>query len=247
MASMRLHKALAQAGVTSRRKAEELIKEGRITVGGKVATIGQSVDQQAVIKIDGKRVELEPFETQVLMLNKPEGTVCSHHDPYHTNSIFDLLPKPPGGKWISIGRLDIATSGLLLITNNGKIANFLMHPSNKHKRVYRVRVRGEIDEAILKKLTQKIVLEDGPAAFHHVTHVPEQSDGKNQWFQVSLYEGRNRIVRRLWEAVGCQVSRLIRLQMGDFVLPRTLKAGEHQPITEKQLKAIYSAMSDKRA
>ncbi|MBD1227638.1 23S rRNA pseudouridine(2605) synthase RluB [Xenorhabdus griffiniae] len=224
----KLQKVLARSGHGSRREIEGYIQQGRISVDGKIATLGDRIEVNPAIKIrlDGRILNIkEPQKTvcRVLAYYKPEGELCTRHDPEGRPTVFDRLPKMQGARWIAVGRLDINTSGLLLFTTDGELANRLMHPSREVEREYAVRVFGEVDNAKLRQLTQGVQLEDGPASFKTIAF--KGGEGINQWYNVTLTEGRNREVRRLWEAVGVQVSRLIRVRYGDINLPKGLPRG----------------------
>ena len=226
----RIQKVLANAGYGSRREIEQWIEEGRITVDGKVAQLGDKISNKVQLKLDGRAVHLaqEKIETRVLMLNKPEGVICTRNDPEGRPTIYDYLPPLRDGKWISIGRLDFNTSGLLLVTNDGGLANKLMHPSAGIEREYAVRVLGEVDDAMMRRLTQGVKLEDGIARFEHI--VSSGGMGANRWYHVVVAEGRNRVVRRLWESQGCTVSRLKRVRFGPIILHSKLKQGRYEEV-----------------
>lgn len=224
--SEKLQKVLARAGRGSRREMETVISAGRVTVDGKVAYLGDRVEGTPQIKIDGHPVSLKAQADEVcrvLMYNKPEGEMCTRKDPEGRPTVFDRLPKLDSERWIAVGRLDINTSGMLLFTTDGELANRLMHPSRKVEREYAVRVFGEVDEAMLQRLRAGVKLEDGPARFQKITY--RGGEGRNHWFHVVLSEGRNREVRRLWESQEVQVSRLIRVRYGDLELRRQLPLG----------------------
>ncbi|CAI2016186.1 23S rRNA pseudouridine(2605) synthase RluB [Serratia fonticola] len=236
--SEKLQKVLANAGHGSRREIETMIEAGRISVDGKIAKLGDRVEVVAGMKIrlDGHVVSIKESEEavcRVLAYYKPEGELCTRSDPEGRPTVFDRLPKLRGSRWVAVGRLDVNTSGLLLFTTDGELANRLMHPSREVEREYAVRVFGQIDDEKLKQLSKGVQLEDGPAAFRTITF--QGGEGINQWYNVTLTEGRNREVRRLWEAVGVQVSRLIRVRYGDIDLPKGLPRGGY---TELDLKAI---------
>ncbi|PHM38788.1 23S rRNA pseudouridine(2605) synthase RluB [Xenorhabdus innexi] len=224
----KLQKILARSGHGSRREIEGYIQQGRISIDGKIATLGDRIEVKPGTKIrfDGRILNIkEPQKTvcRVLAYYKPEGELCTRHDPEGRPTVFDRLPKMQGARWIAVGRLDINTCGLLLFTTDGELANRLMHPSREVEREYAVRVFGEVDNAKLRQLTQGVQLEDGPASFKTISF--KGGEGINQWYNVTLTEGRNREVRRLWEAVGVQVSRLIRVRYGDIDLPKGLPRG----------------------
>ncbi|KAB8313614.1 23S rRNA pseudouridine(2605) synthase RluB [Erwinia endophytica] len=226
--SEKLQKVLARAGHGSRREIESMISAGRISVDGKLATLGDRVEPGNALKIriDGHLVSVaESTETvcRVLAYYKPEGELCTRNDPEGRPTVFDRLPKLRGARWIAVGRLDVNTCGLLLFTTDGELANRLMHPSREVEREYAVRVFGQVDDDKLKQLSRGVQLEDGPASFKTLKF--SGGEGINQWYSVTLTEGRNREVRRLWESVGVQVSRLIRTRYGDIALPKGLPRG----------------------
>ncbi|CAI8844967.1 23S rRNA pseudouridine(2605) synthase RluB [Kosakonia sp. YIM B13611] len=226
--SEKLQKVLARAGHGSRREIESIIEAGRVSVDGKIATLGDRVDVTPGLKIriDGHLISVKESVEQicrVLAYYKPEGELCTRNDPEGRPTVFDRLPKLRGARWIAVGRLDVNTCGLLLFTTDGELANRLMHPSREVEREYAVRVFGEVDDAKLRDLSRGVQLEDGPAAFKTIKF--SGGEGINQWYNVTLTEGRNREVRRLWEAVGVQVSRLIRVRYGDIPLPKGLPRG----------------------
>lgn len=231
----RLQKVLARLGVASRRQAEELIRQGRVSVDGDTAKIGQSVELEASIRVDG-RVIKQPEEkqaTRVLVYHKPAGEVCTRQDPDGRPTVFDALPRLRNSRWVSVGRLDINTSGLLLFTNDGELANRLMHPSSMIEREYAVRVFGQVDTGMLKRLTHGVKLEDGMARFEDISDAGGK--GSNHWFHVVVVAGRNRLVRRLWESQDVTVSRLIRVRYGKLVLSPRLREGHYQEIDQAQL------------
>ena len=231
--TQRLHKLLALQGLGSRRDMEELIASGRVTVNGEIAKVGVGVTQYDIVRIDSHPVRLN-FEAelpQVLIYHKPEGEIVSQDDPEGRASVFDKLPKIKQGKWIAIGRLDINTSGLLIFTNSGDLANRFMHPRYEVEREYAVRIFGELTEEQMGMLTQGIELEDGPAAFDSIS--AQGGEGANQWYQVILREGRNREVRRLFEAFQLPVSRLMRVRFGPVNLPPRVKRGQMLKLEQK--------------
>lgn len=238
----RLQKVLAGAGVASRRELEAWIRAGRITVNGAVAHLGQKVTGREKILIDGQPVpalrKTRPG-ARVLLYHKPAGEVCTRSDPEGRPTVFDHLPPVQGSRWISVGRLDLATSGLLLLTTDGALANALMHPSRQIPREYAVRVQGAVTDATLEKVRSGIPLEDGVARFDSVARTG--GEGSNQWLNVVVSEGRNRLVRRVWEAVDCRVSRLIRIRYGPIQLPRSLRAGHSRLLKERELSELYAA------
>lgn len=227
----KLQKVLANHGLGSRREMERWIDEGRVSVNGTVATLGDRVDASAQIRVDGHIVsrQAEKPVCRVLMYNKPEGELCSRHDPEGRDTVFDRLPNIRVGRWITVGRLDMNTSGLLLFTNDGELANRLMHPKCEVIREYAVRVFGEVTQQTLNTLQKGVTLDDGEAKFTSIQGRPvtpgNEEDSMNRWFNVTLKEGRNREVRRLWESQGAQVSRLIRVKYGPIELQKRLPQG----------------------
>jgi 23S rRNA pseudouridine2605 synthase len=231
--TQRLHKLLAMQGLGSRRDMEELIASGRVTVNGEIAKVGAGVTQYDIVRIDSRPVRLS-FEAelpQVLIYHKPEGEIVSQDDPEGRATVFDKLPKIKQGKWIAIGRLDMNTSGLLIFTNSGDLANRFMHPRYEVEREYAVRIFGELTEEQMGMLTQGIELEDGPAAFDSIS--AQGGEGANHWYQVILREGRNREVRRLFEAFQLPVSRLMRVRFGPVNLPPRVKRGQMLKLEQK--------------
>ena len=238
----RLQKWLAGQGLGSRRRIETWIAEGRITVDGDPAFLGQKVSGHERIKIDGKLVRASrnrALRPKVIIYHKPAGEICTRSDPQDRPSIFDKLPHLAHGRWIGVGRLDFQTSGLLLLTNDGELAHRLMHPSTGLKREYAVRVLGEVDPKSLQRLRRGIELDDGLAKFDVVEFAG--GDGRNRWYRVEVSQGRNRIVRRLWEAIGHRVSRLIRTRFGPIHLPRPLPAGKSRPLDAREMNKLYVA------
>lgn len=231
----RLHKLLALAGLGSRRDMEALIASGRVTVNGQVAQVGIGVVPGDVVRLDSRPLHL-PFEAElprVLLYHKPEGEIVSQDDPEGRATVFDKLPHVKGAKWIAVGRLDINTSGLLIFTTSGELANHFMHPRYEVEREYAVRIFGELTEGQMLQLTQGIELDDGPASFDHIH--PQGGEGANHWYQVILHEGRNREVRRLFEAFQLPVSRLMRVRFGPVNLPPRLKRGMMLELETKEV------------
>lgn len=216
----KLQKVLARAGVGSRRQIEMWIEAGRITVNDKIAKLGERVTSKATICVDGKKINIsKKIDRRVLLYNKPVGEICTRSDEKGRTTVFAHLPPLKTGRWVIVGRLDLNSSGLLLFTNDGELANKLMHPSSMLEREYLVRIYGTVTPEILKDLQQGVILEDGMAKFKSIQVM------QNQWFRVVITEGRNRLVRRLWQAKGLAVSKLIRTRFDDIILPKSLKPG----------------------
>ncbi len=234
----KLHKVLADAGIGSRREMEELIVAGRVSVNGEPAHIGQRVAPNDQVRVNGKPIMRTNTKKppRVILYHKPSGEIVSHDDPGGRASVFARLPKLRTGKWLSVGRLDLNTEGLLIFTTSGDMANRIMHPRYGTEREYAVRVLGEMDEAQRQSLVDGIELEDGVAAFGALDYLG--GDGSNRWYRVTLQEGRNREVRRMFEAVGVTVSRLIRTRFGDVVLPRTLRRGRWEELDASLVTAL---------
>lgn len=234
----KLHKVLADAGIGSRREMEELIVAGRVSVNGEPAHIGQRVGPNDQVRVNGKPIMRTNTKKppRVILYHKPAGEIVSHDDPGGRASVFARLPKLRTGKWLSAGRLDLNTEGLLIFTTSGDMANRIMHPRYGTEREYAVRVLGEMDEAQRQSLVDGIELEDGLAAFGALDYLG--GDGSNRWYRVTLQEGRNREVRRMFEAVGVTVSRLIRTRFGDVVLPRTLRRGRWDELDASLVTAL---------
>ena len=234
----RIQKILANEGIVSRRQAENLIREGRIKINGQEAILGMSISRRDSIEIDGKAVEISEGTNplRVLMYNKKVGEISSTKDPEGRPSVFLALPKIYKGKWISVGRLDINTSGLMLFTNNGELANKLMHPSSKIEREYVARIRGQVEPDHIRKLLEGVNLEDGKASFSDLQ--PGRKGKSNQWFAMVIMEGRTREVRRMWESQGFSVSRLKRVRIGGLFLPANLRQGNYKELAEKEIKSI---------
>ena len=229
---------LSSSGICSRRQAESLIKEGRLTVNNEISHLGQKIDHNDLVRIDGKIVDLsnQNSKLRVLMYNKDLGEISSKSDPEDRKTIFDSLPKINGGNWFSVGRLDINTSGLILFTNKGDFANQLMHPSSEIEREYVARIRGDVKEKNLEDMINGVQLEDGIARFTDIQ--PGRKGNTNQWFAMVIIGGKNREVRRLWESQGFEVSRLKRIRFGGLFLPSSLKRGEFRELKEKEIKSI---------
>lgn len=233
----RLQKLLSGLGYGSRREIERWIEAGSIKVNGAVATLGTKATLEDKIIVKGERVIARHNQsTRILMYHKPVGEICSRRDPVFSNTVFEHLPPIQGARWIQVGRLDVNTSGLLLFTNDGDLANQLMHPRFEMEREYAVRVRGEVNDEILKSLQKGVELEDGMACFKKVLYVG--GEGQNTWYHVVLTEGRHREVRRLWESQGLVVSRLIRVRFGPLNLPRTLARGKWTELSQTEVKTF---------
>jgi 23S rRNA pseudouridine2605 synthase len=234
--SEKIQKVLANAGLASRRQIETMLREGRIVINGKTAKLGDRITTDAKVKIDGRELKLIKSmqkKTRVLLYHKPEGEICSRADPEKRPSVFDHLPMLRNGRWISIGRLDFNTSGLLLLTNDGELANKLMHPSAQIEREYAVRVKGIVTPQIIKKLTKGVQLDDGPGHFEQITDAG--GEGINHWYHVVVKQGRNRFVRRLWESQDVMVSRLMRIRFGNILLPRILRRGRWMEMKKEEV------------
>jgi 23S rRNA pseudouridine2605 synthase len=245
--SEKLHKMLATAGLGSRRELETWISAGRVSVNGSTAKLGDRAETEDRIMVDGRPIKIVTDDSpRVLMYSKPEGEVCTTRDPDGRPTVFDSLPRLSRGRWIAIGRLDINTSGLLLFTNHGELANRLMHPSYEVKREYMARIHGDVDEAMIKRLTDGVVLEDGIAKFQTVkaqhSRTPEERGGSNRWFRVILAEGRTREVRRLWESQDVEVNRLKRISYGPIELPSIVRRSEFLELDPKQVVSLFHAV-----
>jgi 23S rRNA pseudouridine2605 synthase len=240
----RIQKALADLGLGSRREIERWIAAGRVFVNGAPAKLGDRVGPDDRIALDGKPLpkaaRAAPPAHRTIIYHKPAGEVTTRRDEEGRPTVFDRLPRLRGARWIAVGRLDIDSTGLMIFTTDGRLASALMHPSSGIRREYAVRVRGEPTPETLAALVRGIELEDGPARFEDL--VPQGGEGSNRWFRVSLREGRNREVRRLWEAAGHTVSRLIRVRYGPIELPRALPRGRVQELTPGEITALYAAV-----
>lgn len=238
----RLHKVLAQAGLGSRRALEERIAAGLVKVNNEVAKVGQSIRGGDRIEIDGKifvaTALTEP--ARVLVYHKPEGEVTTREDPEGRPTVFDHLPRLKGARWIAVGRLDINTTGLLLLTTDGELANALMHPSHEVEREYVCRIHGEVGQDVIDRLARGVELEDGPAKFEQIEAIG--ASDSHAWFRVVVKEGRNREVRRMWESQGFQVSRLKRVRYGTITLPRLLKRGQSEELPAERVAQLKRAL-----
>ena len=226
-------------GFGSRREIERWIEQGRIKINDKTCTLGDTVKPGDRVHVDSKRIivrEQKPESTRVIMYHKPEGEVCTRSDPEGRPTVFDHLPKSGRSRWVGIGRLDINTSGLMLFTTNGELANRLMHPSNQVEREYAVRVNGNVTKEDLRQLLTEVTLEDGPAHFDDIQD--GGGEGYNHWYYVVIREGRKREVRRLWEAIGARVSRLIRVRYGTIILPKSLRKGRVKDLYASEINQL---------
>lgn len=231
----KLQKVLARLGVASRREVERMIEAGQIRVNDQVAKLGDRVIGKDKVFVNGHRVVLqaEASRRRVILYNKPEGEICSRSDPEGRPTVYDRLPSLKGERWISVGRLDFNTSGLLLFTNDGELANKLMHPSSVIDREYLVRIQGDVDDDMLRNLREGVMLDDGVARFTDI--VEGAGESRNKWFYCVVMEGRNREVRRLWESQGVKVSRLKRVRYGNIFIPSHVRVGQWQELTEREI------------
>jgi 23S rRNA pseudouridine2605 synthase len=233
----RLHKVLARMGLGSRREIERWIEQGLVKADGKTARLGQTDEGISRVVVNGESITLQQqVATRVLQYHKPDDEICSRKDPKGRKTVYDHLPKPEEGRWVAIGRLDLTTSGILLFTTDGELANALMHPSAQADREYLVRVHGKVSEEIIYRLREGIRLDDGFARFTDVQARPAK--GANSWLQVVLQEGRNHEVKRMFESQGLQVTRLIRIRFGPIPLDENLKKGQSRLLTQKEVKAL---------
>lgn len=235
----RIQKLLSRAGAGSRREIEGWMEAGRLTVNGHAVSPGQKATVEDRFELDGKRLDVSgaaEVVRRVLIYNKPEGEVTTRKDPEGRPTVFDRLPRLRDHRWISIGRLDINTTGLVLFTTDGELANRLMHPSRQIDREYAVRIFGEVDDAMIARLMEGVLLDDGMAKFTDIS--PAGGSGINRWFHVTLLEGRNREVRRLWESQGVRVSRLKRVRYGPIFLPSRLTLGKWEELDQKAVDSL---------
>jgi 23S rRNA pseudouridine2605 synthase len=241
-AGERLQKVLANAGLGSRREIEAWIRDGRVKVDGQTASLGDKVTPDDRITVDDRPVgakRLQHKERYAILYNKPEGEVVSRDDPDGRPTVFQRLPRLSSGRWIAVGRLDINSSGLMLFTTDGELANRLMHPSRQIEREYAARVLGEVSNEVLNRLVHGVELEDGPARFEDL--VESGGEGANRWYHMVIMEGRNREVRRMWEAVGATVNRLKRVRFGPIILDSKITVGRWRNLTPEERKALLAA------
>jgi len=235
----KIQKVLANAGLASRRVIETWLSAGRITVNDHVAKLGDRINSTEKIRVDGRIIDLiksQSTKTRVLIYHKPEGEMCTRSDPEGRPTVFDRLPLLRNSRWISIGRLDFNTSGVLLLTNDGELANRLMHPSSDIEREYAVRIKGQVTKEMIKQFKKGIKLHDGIA---HVEKIVDAGgEGSNHWYHVIIKEGRNRIVRRLFESQNLLVSRLIRIRFGNLTLPRMLRRGRWEELSQDEINQL---------
>tara|TARA_B100000508_G_scaffold137651_1_gene132553 strand:+ start:245 stop:994 length:750 start_codon:yes stop_codon:yes gene_type:complete len=240
--TQKIQKILAALGLGSRREIEKWIAEGRIKINGEAAKVGDRITGEEKIHVDGEllKARKQPDRTRVLMYHKPVGQVCTRFDAEGRPTVFDHLPRLKNSRWVMVGRLDVDTSGLILFTNNGDVANTLMHPSGGFEREYMVRIFGRVTEQMIQRLLHGVQLPDGMAKFKSIKD--EGGTGANHWYRVIVTEGRNREVRRLWESQGVTVSRLLRVRFGKTYLPKTLKPRQSLEFNEKNVEKMLKAI-----
>lgn len=237
----KLHKVLARAGLGSRRQVEKWIAEGRVTVDGKVAETGSRIIGREAVEFDRRPVALPPpAPRRVLIYHKPVGEICTRSDPRHRISVFSRLPPLREGRWVGVGRLDLNTSGLLLFTTDGELADRLMHPSSGIEREYLVRVQGRVSSSDIRRLLGGVTLDGVKLQFHALEELPKSS-GSNRWYRVIVREGRYREVRRLWQQIGARVNRLQRIRFGPLRLPKNLVPGNWQEARPAERDRLYQA------
>ena len=239
MRGERLQKILSRAGMASRREIERWIEQGLVQVNGAVSKLGDVATEDDKIIVKGRLIEnplKKTLKTRVLLYHKPIGEIASRSDPKHSKTVFDHLPYLREGRWVQVGRLDINTSGLLIFTNDGELANRLMHPKYELEREYAVRIHGRVNPLAVKALLQGVELEDGMAKFKKITF--QGGEGANSWYHVVLTEGRNREVRRLWQSQGVEVSRLVRIRYGNIQMPRYLVRGQQVELTPDAVNSL---------
>ena len=237
----KLHKALADLGLGSRRRVEQWIVAGRVSVNGQPAHLGQRLGPKDVVTLDGREVgRKKPDISRVLVLNKPAGLVCTRHDPEGRPTVFDSLPELQGGRWITVGRLDLQTTGLLVLANDGELVNRMMHPSTGLDREYAVRVDGRLDDELIGRLIKGLEIDGQHHAFSDLRHY--DGKGRNHWYHAVLMDGKTHAVRKLFEQVGHRVTRLKRVRYGPIVLPSTLRRGQCVELNGKDLKTLYALL-----
>lgn len=244
--SVRLQKALSNAGFGSRRGLEELIKAGEVQVNGSIAKLGSIISADDSIRLFGKLIEnplLQKLKLQILIYHKPVGEICSRADPKNRKSVFESLPPISPGRWVQVGRLDYNTSGLLLFTNNGELANNLMHPKNAIEREYAVLVGGYVTESAINQMLAGVLLDDGVAKFTKLKFIGRK-DG-NSWYNVTLKEGRKHEVRRLWQSQGLKVCQLIRIRYGSIFLPGNLRQGQYKLLSASEVGSFLATLKVK--
>ena len=243
--SEKLQKVLARAGFGSRREIETWIIQGRIKVNGRVAVIGERVDDSDRIVVDGRKLAPRKKireDRHVLLYNKPADEICTRKDPEGRPTVFDKLPPIKHGRWVSVGRLDINTSGLLLFTTNGELANKLAHPSSQIEREYAVRVMGEVTPEMVEAMHRGVIIDDHLCRFTDIQYYA--GEGVNQWYHVVIMEGRNREVRKLWESQGLKVSRLKRVRFGPILIPSSVKRGQLKELSKTEVNKLLKLVSD---
>lgn len=243
MSSERLQKILSRAGMGSRREIERWIEQGLVQVNGVISKLGDGATENDKIIVKGRLIDnplAKVLKTRVLLYHKPIGEIASRSDPKHSKTVFDHLPYLKEGRWVQVGRLDINTSGLLIFTNDGELANRLMHPKFELEREYAVRIHGRVNPLAVKTLLQGVELEDGMAKFKKITF--QGGEGANSWYHVVLTEGRNREVRRLWQSQGVEVSRLVRIRYGTILMPRFLVRGQHTELPPEAVSALIASL-----
>jgi 23S rRNA pseudouridine2605 synthase len=239
----KLQKVLAEAGLGSRRQMEGWIRAGRVTVNGAAARLGSRVQVRDVIRVDGRPLEKRTHPARlprVLVYHKPEGEIVSRDDPQGRSSVFERLPATRGAKWLAVGRLDFNTGGLLLFTTSGELANRMLHPRYEIEREYAVRIRGRVKPADMQKLVAGIRLVDGRVRFDSITE--QGGEGANRWYHIVLREGRNRVVRRVFETLGLTVSRLMRIRFGPIALPQRLTRGHYVELPPQEVRQLLRAV-----
>ncbi len=239
----KLQKVLARAGLGSRRVMEVKIEEGRVSINGKRAKLGDRVGEQDILRYNGRKITEKQTQqrTRVLLYHKPTGEMCTRHDPEGRATVFDRLPHLSPGRWINVGRLDFHTAGLLVFTNDGELANQLMHPKLQLDREYAVRIRGELTPNMMQVLRDGVELEDGKAFFHDIQI--SGGENSNKWYHVVVQEGRNRLVRRLFESQEIVIGRLMRVRYGAIALPKDLRVGNHREMPALEVKDLLQGLA----